>query len=71
MWWLEVLAIGLWKGGGGGAKSFHSLKGGGGESREVLPCLEWGGAKSFRPAMTLWRTQYLVNWCKPKPYQDK
>ena len=34
--------------GGGGAKSFHSLKGG---AQKVLPCLEGGGgAKSFGPA---------------------
>ena len=37
-WELEVLAIVMW--GGGGAKSFHPLKGG---PREVLPCLAGGG----------------------------
>ena len=37
--------------GGGGAKSFHPLKGGGGQ--KVLTCLEGGeGAKSFGPAIS-------------------
>ena len=35
---LEVLAILIE--GGGGAETFHSLKGGG--ARKVLPCLDWG-----------------------------
>ena len=45
-WELEVLAIVM----GGGAKSFHPLKGGG--AQKVLPCLEGGGAKSFGPAIS-------------------
>ena len=40
---LEVLAIVM--GGGGGAKSFHPLKGG---AQKVVPCLEGGGGKKFR-----------------------
>ena len=35
--------------GGGGTKSFHSLKGCGGGVQKVLPCFE-GGANSFGPA---------------------
>ena len=38
---LEVLAI---LKGGGGAKSFHSLKGG---VQKVIPCLGGGGHKKF------------------------
>ena len=40
-WYLEVLAI--MKEGGGGAKSFHPLKGG---ALKVLPCLRGGGAQN-------------------------
>ena len=42
----------------GGAKSFHSLKGGGGA--KVLPCLKGGGvAKGFGPA--------IFSFCSPPP----
>ena len=42
-WELEVLAIVMW---GGGAKSFHPLKGG---PQEVLPCLAGARGKVSDP----------------------